>query len=89
MLPVMFGSLILLAASFSPHARPAPPAVAHSPVFQPSNGVTARAGISVRIISGVKFGAERGSASLGGSRRATQLTDGEGLLRAAELLEFQ
>jgi hypothetical protein len=55
-------------------------AAAHSP---------ARAKASVRIISGVGFGAGRSVDAAGAILRAASLTDQDGQRRSAKLLEFQ
>jgi hypothetical protein len=85
----MFGPLLILAASVSPLAGTSPPAAGRGSSFQAISRVSARATASVQIISGVRFGAQwRGEAS-GAIRRQSQLADGDGALRRAELLEFQ
>ena len=89
MVPGMFGPLLILAASVSPLARPSAPAVGHDSSFQAVSSVTARATASVRIISGVSFGAGRPIDAVGATHRMSQLADGDGTIRRAELLEFQ
>jgi hypothetical protein len=84
MVGVMIGPLILLAASASPPSRPIVAAE-----FQPVSSVTARATVSIRIVSGVSFGADYTAAAPGAVRRESQLTDAAGQTRPAELLEFQ
>jgi hypothetical protein len=83
MVPVMIGPLILLAAIVSPQPQPTKAA------FQPVSSATARASVSIRIMSGTSFGAGYTAATPGASRRASQLTDAAGQGRPAELLEFQ
>jgi glutamine cyclotransferase len=83
MVPVMIGPMILLAAIVSP--QPEPMKVA----FQPVSSATARASVSIRIISGASFGADHTATTQGASRRASQLTDAAGQRQSAELLEFQ
>ena len=86
---MLFGPIALLAALVSP----AVPATEQGPVrtakFQPSSRATATATVQVRIISGVEFGADRLSGAAGATRRKSELTDSDGLVRPAELLEFQ
>jgi len=82
----MFGPLILLAASVSPLPAPAP---AGATSFRPVSSVTARATVSIKVISGVSFGASHASGTAGASRTSTELSDAAGLMRPAELLEFQ
>jgi hypothetical protein len=89
MVPVMIGPLILLAASVSPDSRPAPPAPAGAPAFRPTSSVTAHATVSIRVISGVSFGASQASGAAGASRRTTELSGAAGSMLPAELLEFQ
>ena len=79
---VMIGPLILIAAIASP-----PPPVARE--FRASGGATARASASVRVISGVSFGADRSVVVSGATHRSTRLIDAEGQSRPANLLEFQ
>ena len=79
---VMIGSLILIAAIASP---PPPPA----PEFRAVGGATARASVSVRVISGVSFGADRSVKASGAALRSTRLIDAEGQSRPANILEFQ
>jgi len=83
---MMFGPLILLAASVSPLPAPAPAGAAS---FRPVSSVTARATVSIKVISGVSFGASHASGTAGASRTSTELSDAAGLMRPAELLEFQ
>ena len=85
----MFGPLVLLAASVSPAAASAPPDAPHSASARQAIGATAQARVSIRIISGVKFGADQPNDAAGAYRRSTSLSDASGALRAAELLEFQ
>ena len=88
-MPVMSGPLILLAAMsatpqdvVTPAARPA--------AFRPAGGATARATASVRILSGVTFGASRTDPpSSGAQRRQTRTGDPHDQGRAIETLEFQ
>ena len=85
----MFAPLILLAASVSPLPESTPPASASASSFQPVSSVTARATVSIKVISGVSFGASHASGTAGASRTSTELSDAAGLMRPAELLEFQ
>ena len=79
----MFGPLILLAASVSPSTAPVPP------VAQRQVVVRASATATIRIVSGVKFGADQPKDAPGADRRKALLADASGTLRSAELLEFQ
>lgn len=85
---MMVGSLFLVLASIS-SVPAAPPAVEHRPAFRPTSGATATATVSIRVISGIRFGSEHVADVTAGSRRKAQLTDAAGQLRDAELLEFQ
>ena len=85
----MFGPLVLLAASVTPVAPAAVPAAQHISNYQPSNRATATATVSIRVISGVQFGANHQGMADGAERRKAQLTDADGIYRPAELLEFQ
>ncbi len=84
----MLGPFALFMASAA-SASAAPLADERSSSFQPSASVTAQATATVRIISGVRFGADYFDDGGLGSRRKAQLIDSAGNARAAELLEFQ
>ena len=86
---IMFGPLILLAASVSPPARPVSPAPNGVASAKPVSRAMAQATVSIRIISGVSFGEGRLSGGEGGFRRKAQLADANGTVRPAELIEFQ
>jgi hypothetical protein len=87
---MMIGSVILLAAMVSSEAQPAPANPAGSPIFRPSNAVSARATASIRIVSGVRFGPDHASDDAAGAiRRSARLIDRDGQAQSAELLEFQ
>ena len=75
---VMIGPLILIAAIAAP---PVP--------FRPVGGATARATASIRVVSGVSFGPGRSAKMPGATQRSTRLTDGQGQLSPAIILEFQ
>ena len=81
----MVGTLLLLAAASLPASAPPAPAGFH-PTATPTAHATAR----IQIVSGVKFG-EAYSAAVPASaaRRSVRLTDYDGQVRSAELLEFQ
>lgn len=83
----MLGPLILFLASIAP--PPVPPAGEGGSNFRPMTGATATATVSIRVISGVRFGADLSESATPGSRRKAQLTDAAGQPRDAELLEFQ
>lgn len=87
---VMMSSILLfLAAIASPDARPTPPAPSAMENFRPAAGATARATASIRIISGVSFGAGRPVDVAGAVQRSVRLEQSPGVFRPAELLEFQ
>lgn len=83
----MLASLVLFMASIAP--APATPPAAKSATFRPASGATATATVSIRVISGVRFGSNHSEGDRTASRRKAQLTDAAGQLRHAELLEFQ
>jgi len=83
MVTVMIGPLLLIAAMTPPQAQPVAPA------FQPVSGATARATVSVRIVSGVRFGLGHSAEAPGAIRRKTRMADSDGSVHRAELLEFQ
>jgi hypothetical protein len=80
----MAGPYILLAAASL--ASPAPP---KQPVFRPTSSVSAHATARIEIISGVRFGQNHRDVPASASLRPAQLTDADGQVRPAELLEFQ
>lgn len=85
---MMFGTLILLAASVSA-SHPVSPVRNDAANFRALSGVSARATVSIRIMSGVKFGPDTLSGAEGATRRQSQIVDATGQMRSAELLEFQ
>jgi len=88
MLRIMVGPLLLVMASASSLSS-SPPAVERASSFRPTASATATATVTIRVISGVRFGSDYVAEDTSGSRRRTQLTDAAGQLRDAELLEFQ
>lgn len=84
----MVGPLVLLMASIASNA-PAPKVSENAPSFRPVGGATATATVSIRIVSGVRFGSDHREGDSIASRRKARLTDAAGQLRDAELLEFQ
>ena len=86
---MMIGSLLLFAAAHSPNLQPAEPAKIHTAKFAPTSGATARATASVRIVSGVRFGAGQSVDAPGAILRPAALTDQHGQQQFAKLLEFQ
>ena len=86
---MVIGPILLLAAMVSPEARPAAPALQRVAHFQPTGGAAARATVSVRIVSAVRFGPGRGEQAAGATRRRVRLTEYDGAVTSAELLEFQ
>ena len=85
----MFGPLVLLAASIAPAQPAVTPASKGAANFQPTSSATAHATVSIRIISGVRFGENRLEGGETASRRKSLIRDPNGLERPAELLEFQ
>ena len=89
MLPIMFGPLALLAASALP--APASPSAtgerASGTIYR--QAATARATASVTIISGIRFGADQPAQASGADRREARLTEADGQVTLAKLLEFQ
>jgi len=86
---MMFGPLVLLAASVSPSPAPATPAAERPAALPVVTSATAQATVSIRIISGVRFGADEAKEAPGADRRSAWLADASGTMSAAELLEFQ
>ena len=84
----MLGSLILFMASIASDSAAPPPGVSGN-AFRPVVGATARATVSIRVISGVRFGPDHAEGDRLANRRKAQLTDAAGQLRDAEILEFQ
>ena len=84
MTPMMFGALLLLAAT----AAPVAPAAAQAKATV-SRRVSATATARIRIISGVRFGPNQSLGAAGADLRKAQLIDADGFARSAELLEFQ
>ena len=70
-------------------ALAAPPAGERVASFRPVASATATATVSIRVISGVRFGSDFHEGDSIASRSKAQLTDAAGQLRDAELLEFQ
>lgn len=86
---MMIGPLILLAASAMATSTPASAEGDGAASFQPSSKVSARATVSIRVVSGVSFGASHDYSGNGAARRTAPVTDADGSVRSAELLEFQ
>jgi len=79
----MVGTLALLLAA----SVPAPsPAASH---FQPRSSATAHATARIQIISGVKFGQDHQLVPPSAHRRSARLTEADGQVTSALLLEFQ
>ena len=85
----MFGPLVLLAASIAPAQPALTPAAQDAAGFQPTSSATAHATVSIRIVSGVRFGADQLEGAETASRRQGWIRDPNGLARPADLLEFQ
>jgi hypothetical protein len=86
---VMFAPLVLLAASASPATPATQPATDGIANFRPTSSATAHATVSIRIVSGVRFGSEEVTGAEGAVRRKAVLAEADGSVRSAELLEFQ
>jgi hypothetical protein len=86
---VMIGPILILAAMVSSGDQAASANQARSSAFHPVSEATARATVSIRIISGVKFGRDYSGTAAGAIRRPARLVDHDGQPRSAELLEFQ
>ena len=86
---MMYGPLLLLAASVSPASPAPPPAPRGIPDYRPTSGATAHAMVSITIISGVRFGADQISGAENAARRTAKVREPDGLVRSANLLEFQ
>ena len=84
---MMFGPLVLFAASVSAISPAGPPTAQRG--AQPTVRATAMATASITIISGVRFGPDHLSGAEGADRRKSVLVDADGVERPAELLEFQ
>ena len=84
----MLGSLILFMASIASElATPLPGASGNA--FRPVTGARETATVSIRVISGVRFGSDHAEGDRLAIRRKAQLTDAAGQPRDAEILEFQ
>ena len=86
---MMFGPLVLLAASISPASPATLPARKAIAGFRAASSATAHATVSIRIISGVRFGPDRAEGAETAARRKTEIRDADGLVSPLELLEFQ
>jgi hypothetical protein len=85
---IMVGSIVLFMASIA-SASAAPAMAVSGPSFRPSTSATSRSTVTIRVISGVRFGSDHVEGDSLASRRKARLTDAAGQLRDAELLEFQ
>lgn len=84
----MAGPLLLLAAFMSPASDATPPARDRAAQVRPAR-VSARATATIRVVSGVRFGASYTAEVAGADRRSSRITNADGTIRQAELLEFQ
>ena len=57
--------------------------------FQPGSGATARATVKIRVVSGVRFGSGQLEAPSTALRRAVEISEADGTVRPAQLVEFQ
>ena len=85
----MIPFLLLLATAQSPLTQPAGTLSHRGAAFVPSSTVTAKARVSVRILSPARFGADQLGEAPGASVRNATLADQSGQPHAAKLLEFQ
>jgi hypothetical protein len=85
----MFGPLVLMAASVTPTTPVSAPVTNGISNFHAVGRAAATATVSIRIVTGVRFGTDHPGTADGAERRQAQLTDASGALRPAELLEFQ
>jgi hypothetical protein len=88
MVCIMMGSLVLFLASIAP-APTAPQSATTVPTYRPTAAASATATVTIKVISGVRFGSSNVEGDRTASRRKAQLTDAAGQLRDAEILEFQ
>ena len=86
---MMFGPLVLLAASVSPAIAPAPQVAEPTAAARATIRASAQASVTIRIISAARFGPGQPGNAPGADRRSTLLADASGAPRPAELLEFQ
>jgi hypothetical protein len=84
----MIGLLFLWAAAAVPQSGPASQAPG-AQGFRPSAAASAHATARIMVITGVKFGPDYSDVPSSGLRRSARLTDYDGQVRSAELLEFQ
>lgn len=89
MSPGMLGPFLLVAAAIAPAHPALPPARQGAGSFRPASSVTAHATVSIRIVSGVRFGEGQLGEASPGSRRTAEISEPDGTVRPAELLEFQ
>ena len=88
MVCIMVGSLVLFLASIA-SASTAQQSAATVPSYRSTAGASATATVTIRVISGVRFGPSNVEGDRIASRRKAQLTDAAGQPRDAEILEFQ
>jgi hypothetical protein len=84
----MVGPLLLWAAAALPLSTAAAPAP-NSSGFHPTATASAHATARIMVISGAKFGQGYSAVPSGAYRRSARLTDYDGQVKSAELLEFQ
>ena len=89
MTPMMFGPLVLLAASVSPALPAGSPVAQRVDPAMPAVRARASATVSIRIVSGVRFGVDVVSGAEGAVRRKAEIAAADGSAYPAELLEFQ
>ena len=85
---IMVAPLVLFLASLSPASAAAPPAERMA-AFRPTSTASAAATVTIRVISGARFGPDHAGDDPAATRRKAVLTDSAGHPRDAELLEFQ
>jgi hypothetical protein len=84
----MVGPLLLWVAAALPLSSAATPAP-NSSAFHPTVTASAHATARIMVISGAKFGQGYSAVPSGAYRRSARLTDYDGQVKSAELLEFQ
>jgi hypothetical protein len=80
--------MLLLAAAAMTQTTPQSPAPKANS-FRPVATASAHATARITVISGVKFGEDYSDVPASARRRSADLTDYDGQVRPAELLEFQ
>ena len=80
---------LLLMALASPTSPAFGPASQQAAAFQPASTATAQATVRIRVLSGVRFGSGQLEQPSTATRRAAEISEADGTVRRAQLLEFQ